>query len=43
MEAVEYNYNFEIESILTQFVALLNKCVVYRYDKNKETGERQKK
>ena len=35
-----YEYNFEIETILTQFVSTIDGAVVMRYNKNSETGER---
>lgn len=38
--ANQYEYNFEIESILTQFIALIDNAVVMRYNKDKETGNR---
>lgn len=40
LTAKSYKYSFEIETILTQFVAMLDKCIVRRYSKNKDTGER---
>lgn len=36
----QYEYQFEIESILQQFLAVVDNAVVMRYDKNHETGER---
>lgn len=36
----QYEYNFEIENILTQFIALIDNAVVIRYNKNEKTGER---
>lgn len=35
-----YEYNFEIETILTQFVSTIDGAIVMRYNKNSETGER---
>lgn len=40
VELLHYEYQFEIETILTQFVALIDGAIVMRYDKNHETGER---
>lgn len=36
----QYEYQFEIESILQQFLAVIDNAIVMRYDKNHETGER---
>lgn len=35
-----YEYQFEIETILHQFLAIIDNALVMRYDKNHETGER---
>ena len=36
-----HEYQFEIETILTQFIALVDNAVVMRYEKDAETGERR--
>lgn len=36
----QYEYNFEVETILAQFIALIDNGVIIRYDKNRENGER---
>lgn len=36
----KYSYSHEIETILTQFIALIDKCIVHRYEKNPKTFER---
>lgn len=36
-----YEYNFEIETILQQFIAIIDNAIVMRYSKNSETGERE--
>lgn len=35
-----YEYNFEIETILQQFIAIIDNAMVMRYSVNKESGER---
>lgn len=35
-----YEYNFEIETILQQFIAIIDNAMVMRYSVDKETGER---
>lgn len=40
VELPHYEYQFEIETILTQFIALIDDAIVMRYDKNHQTGER---
>lgn len=39
-EVINYEYQFEIETILTQFLALIDNAIIMRYEKNPETGER---
>lgn len=36
----QYEYQFEIESILQQFLAVIDNAIVMRYDKNHDTGVR---
>lgn len=36
----QMEYNFEVETIIKQFVSMLNGAVVMRYDFDEETGER---
>lgn len=36
----QYEYNFEIENILTQFIALIDNAVIIRYNKDQSTGDR---
>lgn len=38
-----YEYNFEIETILQQFIAIIDNATVMRYDVDSETKERQLK
>lgn len=38
-----YEYNFEIETIIKQFVSLLNGAIVMRYDVDEKTNERHLK
>lgn len=37
---LQYEYQFEIETILQQFLAIVDNAIVMRYDKNHDTGER---
>ena len=36
-----YEYNFEIETILQQFIAIIDNAIVMRYSVNKESGNRE--
>lgn len=36
-----YEYNFEIETILQQFISIIDNALVMRYSVNKESGERE--
>ena len=40
LSSTAYEYNFEIETILHQFTAVVDNAIVMRYDVNKETKER---
>lgn len=40
LSTTAYEYNFEIETILHQFTAIVDNAIVMRYDVNKETKER---
>lgn len=37
----EYEYNFEIETILQQFISIIDNAMVMRYSVDKEAGERK--
>lgn len=37
----QYTYSHEIETILVQFVAMIDKCIVHRYEKDPKTFERK--
>lgn len=39
LDSKPYEYSFEIETILQQFIAIIDNCSIMRYDKN-ENGER---
>lgn len=41
MNRIPYSYSFEIETIIKQFVSLLNGAIVKRYDVDEETDERK--
>ncbi len=36
-----YEYNFEIETILQQFIAIIDNAMVMRYSVDKESGDRK--
>lgn len=36
-----YEYNFEIETILQQFIAIIDNAIVMRYSVDKESGQRK--
>ena len=36
-----YEYNFEIETILQQFIAIIDNAIIMRYSLNKESGNRE--
>ena len=40
LSSTAYEYNFEIETILHQFTAIIDNAIVMRYDVNRETKER---
>ncbi|MBQ2982668.1 MAG: tail sheath stabilizer and completion protein [Lachnospiraceae bacterium] len=41
LESNRYEYNFEIETILQQFISIIDNALVMRYSVNKESGERE--
>lgn len=41
LEANAYEYNFEIETILQQFIAIIDNAMVMRYSMDKESGARK--
>ena len=41
LEAKAYEYNFEIETILQQFIAIIDNAMVMRYSVDKESGTRK--
>lgn len=43
MNSLPYSYSFEIETIIKQFVSLLNGAIVKRYDVDEKTDERHLK
>lgn len=40
LDANQYEYNFEIETILQQFIAIIDNAMVMRYSVNKDSNER---
>lgn len=43
LTANEYEYNFEIETILQQFFAIIDNCMIMRYNVNNDTKQRELK
>ena len=41
MSSNVYEYNFEIETILQQFISIIDNAIVMRYSVNKETNNRE--
>lgn len=41
LDAKHYEYNFEIETILQQFISIIDNAIVMRYSVDKEAGERK--
>lgn len=41
MSSSVYEYNFEIETILQQFISIIDNAIVMRYSVNKETNNRE--
>lgn len=41
LDSNQYEYNFEIETMLQQFISIIDNAMVMRYDVNKEKGERE--
>lgn len=41
LNSINYEYNFEIETILQQFIAIIDNAIVMRYSINKESRERE--
>ena len=41
LSSSEYEYNFEIETILQQFISIIDNAMVMRYSVDKEAGERK--